>query len=404
MITAQTILTSKTKTLLPIFFVLLLLISFHFSAKAVFGAGSFYLSPDSDSAGVGENFNVDIIINTGGANTDGADALLNYDGTKLQVVSINSGTTYPTYPTKVSTGSTITIGGVSNTSGPYFSGIGVFATITFKGVAAGTAAITFKFTSGSTTDSNITENGTNSDILTSALGGTYSVSTSGGGGGGGGNGGGGTSSLPVSGPNPLYIIIFATSVFGLAFALREIALSLKRRAFVPLGVAALATNYSKIAKDYFQKFEEPKLEVYQFPTRNEKTYETIRLLRSALGWLLEAFDSKLKASLIYQNIQDHYYQILILEKEFLNSNQEFIKSYSKTLIGVSDMLFRISDQIIQSKATSEVEKVQMIGGLAKELEKEILKLETESKLNKEGKILEHLTHSLTKLLEVKKAS
>ena len=95
---------------------------------------------------------------------------------------------------------------------------------------------------------------------------------------------------------------------------------------------------------------------------------------------------------------------MILEKEFLNSNQEFIKSYSKTLIGVSDMLFRISDQIIQSKATSEVEKVQMIGGLAKELEKEILKLETESKLNKEGKILEHLTHSLTKLLEVKKAS
>src|SRR3989344_5156336 len=134
MITAQTILTSKTKTLLPIFFVLLLLISFHFSAKAVFGAGSFYLSPDSDSAGVGENFNVDIIINTGGANTYGADALLNYDGTKLQVVSINSGTTYPTYPTKVSTGSTITIGGVSNSTGPSFSGTRVFPKISFKGM------------------------------------------------------------------------------------------------------------------------------------------------------------------------------------------------------------------------------------------------------------------------------
>ncbi len=399
MITAQSIFTSKTKTLLKILSITLLLISFHFSAKAVFGAGSFYLSPDSDSVGVGENFNVDIIINTGGAKTDGADALLNYDGTKLQVVSIAGGTTYPTYPTKTSTSTTITIGGVSNTSGPYFSGSGVFATITFKGTAAGTAAVTFKFTSGSTTDSNVTENGTNSDILTSALGGTYTVSGT-----GAATETTGSSSLPVSGPDPIYMIILITAAFGLALSLREVAINLKRRAFVFSTQGQKKPDFLESAKNYFGKFEEKELEVYQFPSRSPHTYETIRLLRNSLGWLLESFNIHLKDNLIYQNIQGHYYQVLNLEKELESFRADFLDIYSRTLLGLADMLTRVSTSLIDSKATQEVAKAQTISQLAAHLKKEIADVKTESKLNKEARIVEHLSHSLTKLLEVTSAS
>lgn len=157
-------------------------------------AATLSLSPSSGTLNKGCNYSVDINLDTGGLNTDGTDAIVKYDPSKITVNSVSPGTIYPDYPTanpNSSTG-TITISGLASVSTPV-SGSGKFATINLNINSASTTSTTtglnFVFDPNNptdTTDSNIVQTGTVVDILSSVTNGNYTI------GGGSCSGGAGT--------------------------------------------------------------------------------------------------------------------------------------------------------------------------------------------------------------------
>ncbi|KND48701.1 MAG: penicillin-resistant dd-carboxypeptidase-like protein [Parcubacteria bacterium C7867-003] len=146
-------------------------------------AATLILTPSSGSVSSGQTISVDIMLDTKGEDIDGVDVYsLNYNPAILEVVDSSSsasgvqitpGSLFPiTLTNKVTSGviqfSQVTSGGTS------YKGSGKLATITFKGIANGTASVTFNFTPGSTSDTNVAGGG--SDKLTSVGSGSYTVS------------------------------------------------------------------------------------------------------------------------------------------------------------------------------------------------------------------------------------
>ncbi|MDF2379560.1 MAG: cohesin domain-containing protein [Candidatus Gracilibacteria bacterium] len=133
------------------------------------GSGSFYY--------VGQTFEMEVNLDTGGADSDAANVIVTYDQSLLEPVgSFKNGSLYKTYP---STGKTVGSGEAKLTGfsvdGSVHNGAGVFGTLQFKVIGQTSAAdqfvnpteIGFGFQAGSTTDSNIAEQGTGDDVLAS---------------------------------------------------------------------------------------------------------------------------------------------------------------------------------------------------------------------------------------------
>lgn len=148
-------------------------------------AATLSLSPATSAINVGSNFTVNVALNTEGAAIDGVDVFyLNFNPSLLSVVDTASGasgvqiTAGSLMPNTIvntvdnATGK-ITFSQVPN-GGSTYTGSGNLASITFNAKAAGTANVTFDFTSGSTLDSNIASNG--SDVLTAVTNGSYTLS------------------------------------------------------------------------------------------------------------------------------------------------------------------------------------------------------------------------------------
>jgi peptidoglycan hydrolase-like protein with peptidoglycan-binding domain len=145
-----------------------------------------------------------VLLNTQGQPIDGVDIqALNYNPYNLQLidadvlapgVQIQAGSLMPnTVANSVDTmNGKIVFSQITN-GGSTYTGSGTLATMTFKALIAGTASISFNFTPGATTDSNVASQG--NDILSSVANGTFTInnaggSTSGTGSAGGGNTGG----------------------------------------------------------------------------------------------------------------------------------------------------------------------------------------------------------------------
>lgn len=112
------------------------------------------LTPTVKEVNTGINFNVTVSVDTGGQQASGVDAVVQYDSSLLEVVSVSEGTFFPTITTITTTLGKVEIYGVADTGSPK-TGTGTLATITFKGKAPGTAAVSFVCQSDSTSDSNI---------------------------------------------------------------------------------------------------------------------------------------------------------------------------------------------------------------------------------------------------------
>lgn len=166
-------------------------------------AATLSLSPSNTTLNKGCSYSVDVNLNTQSADTDGTDALLTYDTSRITVVSITQGSVYPDYPAASfdRTAGTISISGLSSVSTP-FNGNGKFATINLtvnsSGTTGSTTTIKFDFdpnNKGKTTDSNVVQSVTVQDILDSVVDGTYKIGngkcTSGSGTGTSGTGGSG---------------------------------------------------------------------------------------------------------------------------------------------------------------------------------------------------------------------
>lgn len=141
------------------------------------------LSPSSGTFNKGCPFSLDIKLDTGGAQTDGTDAILTYDSSRFSASSIAPNTsTYPDFPGNNidDTNGKITISGLASVSNG-FSGQATLATINFvvKDIAqAGVSQIKFDFDpqdKSKTTDSNVVPRGNIFDILNSVVNGSYTV-------------------------------------------------------------------------------------------------------------------------------------------------------------------------------------------------------------------------------------
>lgn len=147
-------------------------------------AATLSLSPQVGTFNKGCTFSLDIKLDSGGIQTDGTDAILKYDQSRVSATSISSGTIYADYPGNNISDSSglVTVSGLASVSSP-FSGTGTFATVNFKVLdtaQAGATQIRFDFDPNDktkTTDSNVVERGTVADVLSSVVDGNYVIGT-----------------------------------------------------------------------------------------------------------------------------------------------------------------------------------------------------------------------------------
>jgi hypothetical protein len=157
-----------------------------FFLPSVLNASTLSLSPATGSFNVNDTISVNLQLNTQGAAIDGVDIhYLNYNPSLLELIDEDTGTAgiqilhSPILPNIVASSfdttngrvafSQITNGGVkySNTSSQSL------ATLRFRALSSGTAALTFDAAGGSTLDTNVAMG--NQDTLTSAAGASFTI-------------------------------------------------------------------------------------------------------------------------------------------------------------------------------------------------------------------------------------
>lgn len=168
--------------------VLVLAIKLSF-ASSVFAA-SMSLSPATLSRNVGDEFSVDIVVDPEGEESSGATAIVDYDTTILQAELVTAGTAFTQ---ELENSIDPTAGQIrydAGVLGTTVSSRSTLATIKFKAIAAGVAAVTIVFDPNSTTDTSIvaaasgptnllTEGNVNNGSYTISAAGTTSTGTSG---------------------------------------------------------------------------------------------------------------------------------------------------------------------------------------------------------------------------------
>ncbi len=138
------------------------------------------LSPATKTVNIGDIFNVDILVNTGGQNVNVVGAYLNYDPTKLEVIGID--TSNSVFTMTVEKTADPTTGMIKLTIGKPTPGVntasGNVATVNFKAITqASPAYVSFVMSSfGAHGDSDVNlDDGKGTDILCSVKNGTYFI-------------------------------------------------------------------------------------------------------------------------------------------------------------------------------------------------------------------------------------
>ena len=110
------------------------------------------VSPEIISVDAGKEFTVEINLDTEKKMTDGADVILRYDPEKIEVIGIIPGVTYPDYPIQKIEDGKVSITGIAASTGPFFEGKDLFASVKFKALFGGEEVVSIDFTEESTTE------------------------------------------------------------------------------------------------------------------------------------------------------------------------------------------------------------------------------------------------------------
>lgn len=153
------------------------------SPAVVQAATSFSFNVSEGQGGLSNEFyhgrcvRVDVMLDTDGENTGGADLEINYDNSRIAIVNNNCSTAattiyhdsqYDAYTNNTVTASKITLGSYNN-PGNIHNGSGRFASFYFTVLdGLGNYDLDFEFTLGDTTDTNLAEFGTGNEILDQA--------------------------------------------------------------------------------------------------------------------------------------------------------------------------------------------------------------------------------------------
>lgn len=127
-------------------------------------AATLEFAPQTGSYTTGVNFNVEIKVDTKNESTQSTDAVINFDNTYLKVENVTYGSFYPTVLHSEQNGK-IYISGVVDNAASEKTGVGTLATVSFKGLKAGVAKLSFECETGRTDDSNVSKNDTNATDL-----------------------------------------------------------------------------------------------------------------------------------------------------------------------------------------------------------------------------------------------
>lgn len=142
-------------------------------------SASLSLDPNTGTFNKGCPVAINVNIDTGGADTDGVDAYLSYDTSRMTALSVTKGTAYSEIPGSNidATAGKVVLSGIADFSKP-FKGKGTIATINFnvkENSPTGATQVNFDFTKGSTSDSNVAQTTSATDILGSVVNGTYTI-------------------------------------------------------------------------------------------------------------------------------------------------------------------------------------------------------------------------------------
>lgn len=195
------------------------------------------LSPSFGTYKVGDTFETKIDLDTGGARTSGTDVYLFYDSDKLEAQEILEGILYDMYVgenIEKGTGK-ISLSGLVSSSDNLFSGSGVFATVRFKVLNAGTAKVDFDFTPGGRNDCNVADFDAQEDALGSVVDGSYTIS------------GGALAATPTPTPKPIIGVPQAQ-----AAELPDTANIVPTLALALLGILSLGIGFASLLPSLFK--------------------------------------------------------------------------------------------------------------------------------------------------------
>lgn len=158
-----------------------ILIAFLLTAFTVGGVraadATLELSPSSGTIKNGETLNVDIMVNTGGADVGAVDAYLSFDADKFEVTLDDTDSAFDVVRVHPDAGpgemdvSTFLASGEDSVTGS-----ALVAILEVKAKAdSGTGSVTLNFTPGATGDCNVIEQDTLDDILSSVTDGSYTL-------------------------------------------------------------------------------------------------------------------------------------------------------------------------------------------------------------------------------------
>ncbi len=165
------------------YFVMIIFLSL-FSMSVASATTSFSFNVPEGQGGSANEFyhgrcvRAEVLLDTDGNNTGGADLEVNYDNSRIKILNsdcltpatqIYTGSLYDNYVNNHVTNNKIVLGSYNNPGNSY-NGKGVFAYFYFEVLdGSGNYNLDFEFTSGDTTDTNLAELGTGNDILDNAF-------------------------------------------------------------------------------------------------------------------------------------------------------------------------------------------------------------------------------------------
>jgi hypothetical protein len=134
--------------------------------ELIAGKAILELRPKEGRFKVGEEFSIEVVLDTGNYETDATDFRLSFDPKILSVVRIAEGKIYDSYLAKRidQVNGEVVINAIAPEA-KTFQGRGIFATLFLKGLKPGGSNLNISFLPGSTTDSNVVAAKISKDVL-----------------------------------------------------------------------------------------------------------------------------------------------------------------------------------------------------------------------------------------------
>lgn len=159
-----------TKYFMTVAVVLAFPLFFHLNSEAA----TLSLSPATATLTAGQAYDMQVVVNTEGVGIVSADVRVNYDPSKVTILSITPGTIFSVSTAQNISSNYLTISrAIPNGGTPYNGTNGVYATIRFTARETGSAAFTIPFTTGTTSET-ILASGAN-NLLTGVTNATYGI-------------------------------------------------------------------------------------------------------------------------------------------------------------------------------------------------------------------------------------